>query len=121
MKIEIGMQENWKKHFTVDEGEAIAEMRKNNFAEISENGVCLDDFTSLSEEYILKFSLEFCRNLHANFFVDDRLNNIDIYVHVIYYDGYEFIDESYYYSDFMMRIDENFKKSRRHAFVRIES
>ena len=36
MKLKIGMQENFKKVFTVDEVNAIAEMKRDNFKEINE-------------------------------------------------------------------------------------
>ena len=120
MKLKIGMQENFKKVFTVDEVNAIAEMKRDNFKEINENGLELSDFTSHKEEDVLKISLEFCKNNGVNFFCDDRLRDIDIYVNVIFYDGYNFADENYYFSDFVMRIDSNFKKYQKTATVTVE-
>lgn len=119
MKIKIGMQENYKKYFSIDEVNAIAKMRKDNFAEINENGIQLDDLTSYAEKNVLKISAEFCKHKNTNYFIDDRLNDIDILVNVIFYDGFNFSDESYYYSDFMMReLDGNFEKYARTATVK---
>lgn len=118
MKIKIGMQENYKKYFSIDEVNAIAEMKKDNFSEINENGIELSDFTSYNEKDVLKISVEFCKNTGVNFFCDERLKDIDIYINVIFYDGYRFSDEFYYYSDFIMRIDSNFEKYQKTAIVK---
>ena len=118
MKIKIGMQENYKKYFSINEVNAIAEMKKDNFSEINENGIELSDFTFYNENDVLKFSAEFSKHTGANFFGDERLNDIDILVHVIFYDGYKFSDEIYYYSDFIMREDSNFENYKRTAIVK---
>ena len=118
MKIKIGMQENYKKYFSIDEVNAITEMKKDNFSEINENGIELSDFTSYSEKHILKFSAEFRKHNGAFYFSDERLNDIDILVHVIFYDGYNFSDEMYYYSDFTLREDGNFENYKRTAIVK---
>lgn len=115
--MKIGMQEDYKKYFSVDEVNAISEMRKNNFSEINENGLELSDFTSYRKEDIIKIKLEFGKHNGVNFFSDPRLENIDILINVIMYDGYEFSDESYYYSDFIMRENSNFPKVKKSAFV----
>lgn len=120
MKLKIGMQENFKKFFTVDEVAAVAEMKRDNFKDINEDGIELSDFTSHDEKDILKISLEFCKHNNTNFFSDDRLENIDIFIHVIFYDGYNFADEMYYYSNFAMRENSDFKAYRRVAEVRME-
>ena len=85
--------------------------------EINENGIELSDFTSHDEKDILKITLKFCKYNNANFFSDNRLENIDILINVISYDGYKFADEMYYYSDFIMRVDDNFKVYCRTAEV----
>ena len=118
MKIKIGMQENYKKYFSIDEVNAIAEMKKDNFSEINENGIELSDFTSYPEKHILKLSVEFCKHNGAIFFSDERLSDIDILVHVIFYDGYNFSDEMYYYSDFILREDGDFENYKRTAIVK---
>ena len=117
MKLKIGMQKNFKKFFTVDEVAAVAEMKRDNFKEINENGIELSDFTSHNEKDVLKITLKFCKYNNANFFSDNRLENIDILINVIFYDGYKFADEMYYYSDFIMRVDDNFKVYCRTAEV----
>ena len=119
MKLKIGMQENFKKVFTVDEVNAITEMKKDNFPEINENGIQLSDFTTYAEDYVLKISAEFCKHENTKFFSDDRLNDIDIYINVIFYNGVVFSDEHYYYSDFMMRtFEDGFKKTANTATVK---
>ena len=117
MKLKIGMQENFKKFFTVEEVEAIKDMKDDNFEDINENGIELSDFTTHDEKDVLKISLEFCKHNNTNFFSDNRLENIDIFIHVISYDGYKFADEMYYYSDFAMRVDGDFKAYRKIAEV----
>ena len=119
MKLKIGTQENFKNVFTVDEVNAIAEMKKDNFPEINENGIQLSDFTTYTEDYVLKISAEFCKHENTKFFSDDRLNDIDIYINVVFYDGFTFSDEHYYYSDFMMRtFEDGFKKTAKTATVK---
>lgn len=118
MKIKIGMQKDYKKYFTINEANAIAEMRRANFSEINENGIELSDFTSYPEKDILRFSAEFCTHHGADFFCDDRLKNIDILINVVSYDGFNFSDEEYYYSDFIRRIDDNFRMYKKTAIVK---
>lgn len=116
------MQENYKKYFTIDEINAIIEMKKDGYSEIalnSENGITPPDFTSYKPENILKITAEFCKHNGADFFSDPRLENIDILINVIVYDGYWFSDERYYFSDFIMRTNNNFPKTKKSAFVKL--
>lgn len=63
-------------------------MKKDDFAEINENGINLSDFSIYDDEHILNFSAEFVKHNNTSFFTDERLKDIDIYIHVIFYDGY---------------------------------
>lgn len=118
MKIKIGMQEDYKKYFTIDEVNAIAKMKKENFAEINEDGIQLGDFTSYDEKNVLKINVEFCKHENTDFFSDDRLKDIDISIRVIFYDDFNFSDENYYWSDFITRENGNFRKYQRTAIIK---
>ncbi len=109
-KIKVKMPNNYKSIFTIGEVNAIKQMERDNYADISENGLDISDFTYYKPENILKLEIEWSREKGTCFFSDDRLDDIDIYIHVIFHDGFKFSDEYYMLSDFLRRENSDFPK-----------